>query len=90
MHVPSEVIAKYHPEWGAGLLGGKAHSAVFDNTKLKRLVPVFCARIPFHQGAKEIVKHHQEHPDLCQPDSRVDQLMDRLVSEFSPNAHPRK
>ena len=38
VHVPSDAIAAVDPEWGAGLLGDKAHSMVFDNTKLRRPV----------------------------------------------------
>ncbi len=37
VHVPSDVIAAYDAEWGAGLLGDKAHSMVFDNSKIKEL-----------------------------------------------------
>ena len=39
VHVPSDAIAAADPEWGAGLLGDKAHSMVFDNTKLRRRGP---------------------------------------------------
>ncbi|MBO0869912.1 MAG: SDR family oxidoreductase, partial [Micromonosporaceae bacterium] len=39
VHVPSDAIAAADPAWGAGLLGDKAHSMVFDMTKLRRLVP---------------------------------------------------
>lgn len=78
VHVPSEVIARHHPDWGAGLLGDKTHSVIFDNTKLKRVVPDYCAKIPFAQGAREIVRFYLENPsfEALRPD--VDQLMDRL------------
>jgi nucleoside-diphosphate-sugar epimerase len=39
VHVPSDEIAAADPEWGAGLLGDKAHSLVFDNSKLRSVVP---------------------------------------------------
>jgi nucleoside-diphosphate-sugar epimerase len=80
VHVPSEVIARHHAGWGAGLLGDKAHSVIFDNSKIKRFVPGFQAKIPFHQGAREIVAHHQRHPELCVPDPHIDDLMDRLAA----------
>jgi hypothetical protein len=35
VHVPSDTIAAADPEWGAGLLGDKSHSRVFDNAKLR-------------------------------------------------------
>ena len=48
MHVPSDFIAGVRPEhWRGSLLGDKAHSVVFDNSKIKRFVPDFAATIPF-------------------------------------------
>jgi nucleoside-diphosphate-sugar epimerase len=41
VHIPSDFIAKYNPAHGAGLLGDKAHSVIFDNSKIKKLVPEF-------------------------------------------------
>ena len=39
VHVPSDAIAAADPDWGAGLLGDKAHSMVFDTAKLRSIVP---------------------------------------------------
>src|SRR5919202_2735170 len=80
VHVTSDAIAAADPAWGAGLLGDKAHSMVFDNTKLKRLVPDFVATTPFEQGAREIVAWHDEDPARQQVDERLDALMDQLVA----------
>ncbi len=55
VHVPSDVIARFNPDWGAGLLGDKAHSMIFDNSKIRRVVPDFRPSIPFSLGAREIV-----------------------------------
>jgi nucleoside-diphosphate-sugar epimerase len=79
VHVPSDAIAAADAEWGAGLLGDKAHSMVFDNTKLRTVVPDFVARIPFEQGAREIVAWHDEDPARQQIDARFDTVMDKLV-----------
>jgi nucleoside-diphosphate-sugar epimerase len=82
VHVPSDAIAAADPEWGAGLLGDKAHSMVFDNTKLRRLVPGFHARIPFEQGAREIVDWHAADPARQVVDARLDKVMDSLVERY--------
>jgi len=84
VHVPSDAIAAADPEWGAGLLGDKAHSSVFDNTKVRRLVPDFVATVPFERGAREIVEWHDAHPEQKTVDARVDALMDRLVDAYRP------
>ena len=80
VHVPSEAIAAVDPEWGAGLLGDKAHSMIFDNTKVRRLVPDFVARVPFHEGAREILDWYDEDPDRQRVDEALDATMDRLIA----------
>ena len=82
VHVPSDAIAASHPEWGAGLLGDKAHSMVFDNSKLRSVVPGFRATIPFEQGAREIVAWHDEDPARRQVDASMETAMDDLVARF--------
>ncbi len=82
VHVPSDVIAAADPEWGAGLLGDKAHSMVFDNAKLRGVVPDYVATIPFEQGAREIVAWYDEDPARQRVDARLDAVMDRLVETY--------
>ncbi len=53
---------------------------VFDNTKLKRLVPDFVATTPFERGAREIVGWYDEDPTRQEVDERLDALMDQLVA----------
>ncbi|GAC1639848.1 MAG: SDR family oxidoreductase [Herpetosiphon sp.] len=80
VHLPSDIIAAYDADWGAGLLGDQAHSMVFDNSKLKRLVPDYVATIPFRQGAAEIVAWYDSHPAEQKVDAALNQLMDTMVT----------
>lgn len=82
VHVPSDVIAREHPAWGAGLLGDKAHSVIFDNSKIRRFVPDYRAVIPFARGAEEIVRFHTDHPEFQVLDPEVDRLMDSLCARY--------
>jgi nucleoside-diphosphate-sugar epimerase len=82
VHVPSDAIAAADPEWGASLVGDKAHSMVFDNSKLRSLVPDYVATIPFERGAREIVAWHDEDPTRREVDVKIDALMDRLVERW--------
>ncbi len=82
VHVPSDVIAAADPEWGAGLLGDKAHSVTFDNSKLRSVVPGWRAVVPFEQGAREIADWHLAHPGSQVVDQRLDTLMDKLAADF--------
>jgi nucleoside-diphosphate-sugar epimerase len=83
VHVPSDVIAARDPEWGAGLLGDKTHSVVFDNAKLKSVVPGWEAVVPFEQGAREIADFYQTHPDWQVVNPDLDALMDKLAADFA-------
>lgn len=80
VHLPSEIIARHDPEWGAGLLGDKAHSMIFDNTKIKRLVPDYAAVIPFSRGAEEILAYYDGDGARRKTDAGLDALMDKLVA----------
>jgi nucleoside-diphosphate-sugar epimerase len=84
VHVPSTVIARHDPDWGAGLLGDKSHSVSFDNSKVKRLVPDFSPRIPFWRGAREIAEFYLAHPERRQPQARVEALFDQLIGTYGP------
>ncbi|HYP46676.1 MAG TPA: NAD-dependent epimerase/dehydratase family protein [Propionibacteriaceae bacterium] len=79
VHVPSDAIAAADPVWGAGMLGDKSHSLVFDNSKVKRLVPDYVATIPFAAGAREILDYYDADPDRQQVDEQINATMDRLV-----------
>jgi nucleoside-diphosphate-sugar epimerase len=80
VHVPSELIAAYDANWGAGLLGDKSHSMVFDNTKVKRLVPEFRAEIPFWRGAREILAWYDADVSRRGIDEKFDRLSDTIIA----------
>ena len=82
VHLPSDMIAAADPEWGAGLLGDKAHSMIFDNSKIRQVVPDFCATIPFFQGAREIMAWYDADPARQTIDAALDQRMDALIAAY--------
>jgi nucleoside-diphosphate-sugar epimerase len=82
VHVPSDAIAAADAAWGAGLLGDKTHSMIFDNSKLRSVVPGYRAEIPFEQGAREIIAWYDEHPERQQADARLDAVMDKLIAAY--------
>jgi nucleoside-diphosphate-sugar epimerase len=83
VHVPSDAIAAADPDWGAGLLGDKAHSMIFDNAKVRGLVPGWRAVIPFEQGAREIADWYRADPARQVTDARLDAVMDKLAAAWS-------
>lgn len=85
VHVPSDAIHAADERWGRELLSDKACSLIFDNSKIRSLVPDYVATIPFARGAREIVAWHDENPRHRQVDAHIDALMDRLVERFRPH-----
>lgn len=79
VHVASETIADACPELGPGLLGDKAHSMVFDNSKVKALVPEFRTTIRFARGAVEIIEWYDRNPDRQVANEALDAAFDGLV-----------
>lgn len=91
VHVPSPLINAFDPEWGAGLLGDKAHSVIFDNAKVKRLVPDFAATIPYARGAEEVMAWHDADPARLVVDPRWDKLFDDIIERYAaawPDGQP--
>ncbi|MFJ5963036.1 NAD-dependent epimerase/dehydratase family protein [Pseudarthrobacter oxydans] len=80
VHVCSETIAAHSAELGANLLGDRSHSVVFDNTKIKSLVPGYHATIPFADGARQIVQWFDANPRLQTVDQDYMALSDRLIA----------
>lgn len=82
VHVPSEFIAAFDPNWGASLLGDKTHSMIFDNTKIKRFVPDYVATIPFARGAEEIVNWYDANPAKKIVNEEADRLIDKIIAAY--------
>lgn len=84
VHVPSEYLAaskKY--DFKGSLLGDKAHSVVFDCSKLKRLVPDFVATKRMDQGITETVEYVMSHSECQKEDPEFDAYCDEVIAKFS-------
>lgn len=80
-HLPVEFIAKYDAEWGFGLLGDKAYSTVFDNSKIKSIEPGFEATIPYREGVKEIIDWYS-HEENQTVNSGLNNIMDKMIIDY--------
>ena len=66
-------------DFRGSLLGDKSNTMVFDNSKLKRLVPGFTARGRADQGIRDTVSYVLSHPECQVEDSDFDAWCDRVV-----------
>lgn len=81
VHVSSEKIAQYDEKYRGSLLGDKAVSVVFDNSKIKRFVPEFKAKIYFAEGIRQSIEWFDNNPEFKEIDEEWNQLMDKIIEE---------
>ncbi|MBX3100644.1 MAG: SDR family oxidoreductase [Salinibacterium sp.] len=79
-HVASERIARELPDLGPWLLGDWAHSVLFDNTRIKTLVPGWVATTQFSEGARDIAGWYLSMPSRQVVDPAIDAAWDRLAA----------
>ena len=88
IHIPSDFICEVADEldqyWMRGnLLGDKANSVIFDNTKIKRFVPAYLATTPFSEGFKRTIAWFDADPSRIRIDGPGNQLVDAIISRYS-------
>lgn len=79
VHITTDFLVSCRPDLEGPLLGDKAGCAVFDNSKIKRLVPDFVATKRFDEGVRESVEYALAHPELQKPDEEFDRFCDKLI-----------
>ena len=80
VHVPSEfLVATSHYDFEGSLIGDKANTVVFDNSKIKRAVPSFTATVRADQGIRQTIRNVLKHPELQTADPEFDAWCDRII-----------
>jgi len=87
VHIASDFICREADKIGQGwirgnLIGDKANSAVFDNSKIKRFVPGYVATIPFSEGIKKTVEWFDAHPQRIRIDPVNNRLLDAILAAY--------
>jgi nucleoside-diphosphate-sugar epimerase len=83
VHIPSEFIMKVLPHRGVGLLGDKAHSCIFDNSKIRRFVPGFVPEIHFAEGVRRSIEWYNARPELKVPNETLNAEFDKLLGVWN-------
>lgn len=83
-YISSWYLAEIAPQFDfrGNLLGDKTFSVVFDNSKLKSLVPDFKPEVPFAEGIRRTVAYINEHPQLKRPDPQFDAWCDSIIEKL--------
>lgn len=84
----AKVGRKYDLE--GGLIGDKANSVVFDNTKLKKAVPGFAPSIRFEEGVRRCLDYILSHPECQVEDPEFDEWCDNIIEALDKAAESIK
>jgi nucleoside-diphosphate-sugar epimerase len=87
LHVPSDALVAAEPASLGSLWGDKSNSAVFDNSKLRSVVPEFVATTPFADGIRETVAWLDSDPARQGIDDEANLLWDRLAAIYGDALH---
>ena len=82
-HLTSDTIGGYNSfieKQRAEAGEAKVTTVLFDNKKLKRLVPGFCCTTRFDQGVRGTLENILAHPELQVPDPEFDAWCDRVIA----------
>ena len=81
-YVPSDFIAETGRffDYRGGLIGDKANTVVFDNAKLKRVVPEFKAVVRFDQGVRRTLEYVLSHKECQKEDAEFDSWCDKVIA----------
>lgn len=82
IHIPSDLIAMYDPEALGSLVGDKANSVVFDNSKIKRFVPEYSCEVNWAEGVRRSLAWFDAHPEFQTVDDEMNSLWDRIIAAY--------
>ncbi|MDE7347095.1 MAG: NAD-dependent epimerase/dehydratase family protein [Muribaculaceae bacterium] len=83
VHIPSDFLASVSDyDLTGSLIGDKANSVIFDNSKLKRAVPDFTATVRADQGIRSTIQNILSHPELQREDAEFDRWCDKVIGKF--------
>ena len=83
-YVPSSILAKCRRyDYSGALLGDKSNTVIFDNAKLRKLVPAYRAQYRFDESGPASVRYYLEHPEIQLADPDFDAFCDGLEAAMA-------
>lgn len=80
VHVPTDTLIRFNPDWKGGLLGDKAWTSIFDNSKIKKIVGEFETNASLEELIQAVVTEwKKEAPEDAGSDPEMNALMDKII-----------
>jgi nucleoside-diphosphate-sugar epimerase len=82
IHIPSDLIAAYDPGARGTLTGDKSNSCIFDNRKIKQLVPEFVCQVPWAEGVRRSLDWFRADPARQSIDAEMNRRWDQVIAGY--------
>jgi len=82
IHIPSDFIIACMPGQEGSLIGDKSVSVVFDNTKIRRFVPGYCATTRFDEGIRRTLAWFHADPARQIIDEPENAAWDKIIETY--------
>jgi len=82
VHMASDFLGTFDEHLRGSLIGDKATSVIFDNTKIKRFVPEFTATIPFKQGIKRTIDWFEADPARKIIKQETNDMIEKMIAQY--------
>lgn len=82
VHISSDLIAAYDEHALGSLIGDKSHSIVFDNSKIRRLVPDYNCEVDWAEGLRRALAWFEAHPKFQTIDVESNRVWDKIIAGY--------
>ncbi len=83
VHVPSDVLVRYNPQWSGPLFGDKFHAALFDNSKVMQAAGPFNCETDLSQMMRSAADHYRQRAASYCPDPQLHNLLDTIATDMN-------
>ncbi len=82
VHVPTDNLIRFNADWEGPLLGDKAHSTMFDNSRIKAITGAFSCESDIDRILEPVAKHWHANggADTIMASSALDALFDTIIN----------
>jgi nucleoside-diphosphate-sugar epimerase len=90
VHIPSDWLAAWDDEFTGTLIGDKANSVVFDNSKIKRFVPDFNCKVTWAEGVRRAIAWFEADPARQTIDEAANREWDKIITAYEKSFPAKK
>ena len=83
VYIPSDYLGTFDDHLRGSLLGDKAVSTIFDNSKIRRFVPEFNPTIRFKDGIRNTINWFEEEQDRMVIKDETNKFIDRVINAYT-------